>query len=282
MKFDIVIPSCKKDQFILNKEIDSIFKFIKDFRRIIVVSDEKLTDKENVEWFDEKQFPFSKDDIYENLINVSPDKNRRKKTCYINQLIKLYAHRVIPDLLENILICDSDLIFIKETNFFSDNFPLYSNKKMKWSKGVFYFNHITNLNGDFNFKSKVYDSNSNTYESGICHHMIINKYIMDEIINLIEDKNKITFWKYFLNIVSNSNKNNSLNKLPSEYELYYNYIKDYHSDKIKIRKLTWKESPAESGKANNIIKNYDANFDEIRKLALKRNNNYIAFHSYNR
>ena len=45
MKFDIVIPSCKKDQFILNKEIDSIIKFIKDFRRIIVISNEKLIDR---------------------------------------------------------------------------------------------------------------------------------------------------------------------------------------------------------------------------------------------
>ena len=57
MQFDIVISSCKKDEFVLQKAIESIKQYIKGYRRIIVVSNEKLTDAEGVEWFDEKKYP---------------------------------------------------------------------------------------------------------------------------------------------------------------------------------------------------------------------------------
>ena len=63
MKFDIVISSCKKDQFVLQKAIESIKEYIKGYRRIIVVSNEKLTEIENVEWFDEKKYPFTMKDM---------------------------------------------------------------------------------------------------------------------------------------------------------------------------------------------------------------------------
>ncbi len=46
------------------KTIKSIKKYIKNYRRIIVISKEKLTNIENIEWFDEKQFPFSRRDIF--------------------------------------------------------------------------------------------------------------------------------------------------------------------------------------------------------------------------
>ena len=45
----------------------------------------------------------------------------------------------------------------------------------------------------------------------------------------------------------------------SEYEIYFNYMLKYHSDKIKIRKLNWKN-------ANSI--------DE------KENFDYISIHYY--
>ena len=51
------------------------------------------------------------------MMNVVPDKLRRRKLSYINQLLKLYAYKVIDNLTENILIIDSDVIFIKDTSF---------------------------------------------------------------------------------------------------------------------------------------------------------------------
>ena len=58
---DVVIPCCAKDRETLNLCIEGIRKFGKNIRRVIVVSNEPLT--ELAEWFDEKKFPFSKNDI---------------------------------------------------------------------------------------------------------------------------------------------------------------------------------------------------------------------------
>ena len=197
MLFDIVISSCKKDQFILQKCIQSIKKYVKDYRRIIVVSNEKLTEIEDVEWFNEKQYPFSLKDMYEQMYNMVPDETRRRKVSYINQLIKLYAHKVIPDLTETILICDSDIIFIKETSFFDDNIPLYGSRIVNLDGYQPYLNHHKALCKEFDF-GNIFDINirlksCNKFRSGICHHILYNKFIINQLIDKIETLHNETF-----------------------------------------------------------------------------------------
>lgn len=58
---DAVIPCHKKDLETINMVINGIRKNVKNIRRIIVVSESKLTDK--AEWFDERKFPFTQYDI---------------------------------------------------------------------------------------------------------------------------------------------------------------------------------------------------------------------------
>lgn len=285
-QFDIVISSCKKDQFVLQKAIQSIKKYVIGYRRIIVVSNEKLTDIDNVEWFDEKKYPFSLKDIYENMYNMVPEEKRRRKVSYINQLIKLYAHKVIPNLLENILIYDSDIIFIKKTTFFENNIPLYSNRIVSYFPYNQYLNHHLKLHPSFDFYNKL-DVNlklstQNKFCSGICHHIIYNKYIIDEIIELIEKTHNVVFWKYYLNITDTRSANPYEYKEPANCELYYNYVNLFHPDKIKIRKITWKESPAQSKNQNTIVNNYDSIFENQKNIALNQGHSYIAYHSYNR
>ena len=283
MKFDIVISSCKKDQFVLQKAIESIKEYIKGYRRIIVVSNEKLTEIENVEWFDEKKYPFTMKDMYDYMDKIVPDEKRRRKVSYINQLIKLYAHKVIPDLLDNILIYDSDIVFIKETTFFEDDKPLYGNRIVNLDPYQPYLNHNLQLDSSFDFGNKL-DINkklkkTGKFCSGICHHMIFNKTIINEIIDFIEKRSGEIFWKYFLTNVTNKNINHCE---PSEYELYYNYVNIFHNSKIKIRPITWMEEAAGSGQQNKIITSYSNRFESIKEQALAAGHNYIAFHSYNR
>jgi hypothetical protein len=287
MKFDIVISSCKKDQFILQKAIESIKKYVINFRRIIVVSSEKLTNIVGVEWFDEKNYPFNIKDIYDNMYNLAPEETRRRKVSYINQLIKLYAHKVIPNLTDNILIYDSDIIFIKKTYFFDNDIPLYGNRIVKLEKGyINYLNHHLKLNKNFDFLNNI-EVNKNLKKkglfcSGICHHIIYNKYIIEEIINLIEKQHNQIFWKYYLNIIDTRDKNKYNHIEPANCELYYNYVVSFHNDKVKIRNITWKEKPAKSKSSNNIIINYDKQFVIDKKISLQEGHNYIAYHSYNR
>lgn len=286
MLFDIVISSCKKDEFVLQKAIESIKKYIKGYRRIIVVSNEKLTDADGVEWFDEKLYPFTMKDMYDYMDKMVPDEKRRRKVSYINQLIKLYAHKVIPDLLDDILIYDSDIIFIKETFFFEDDKPLYGNRIVSLDPYQQYLNHHLQLHPSFDFGNKlelnIKLKKKGGFCSGICHHMIFNKTIINELINLIETKHNEIFWKFFLKKIDTRNQDYIKHCEPSEYDLYYNYVTIFHSNKIKIRPISWMEQAASPNSQNPIVKSYEFVFEQIKSKALSNNNSYIAFHSYNR
>ena len=286
MQFDIVISSCKKDQFVLQKAISSIKKYIKEYRRIIVVSNEKLTDIEDVEWFDEKNYPFAIEDVYNFMDKVVPDEKRRRKVSYINQLIKLYAHKIIPNLLDNILIYDSDIIFIKETVFFEDNKPLYGNRIVNLDPYQQYLNHHLKLHPSFDFGNKL-DINidlkrTGRFCSGICHHIVYNKSIINEIIDLIEKEHDEIFWKYYLKQVDTRNQDYMKHCEPANCELYYNYVNLFYPQHIKIRPITWMEQAAPPKMQNNIVNTYRNTFEVIKSNALSQGNSYIAFHSYNR
>ena len=286
MKFDVIISSCKKDQYVLQKAIPSIKKHVKGYRRIIVVSKEKLTDIEGVEWFDETNYPFTIKDMYDHMDKIVPDEKRRRKVSYINQLIKLYAHRVIPDLLENILIYDSDIIFIKDTTFFEDDKPLYSNRIVSLDPYKQYLNHHLKLHHSFDFGDNLSINKSlkksGNFCSGICHHIVYNKKIIDEIIDFIEKEHNEIFWKFYLKHVDLTDENYMNHCEPANCELYYNYVNLFHPDKIKIRTITWLEMAAPSRTQNNISEKRQNELQLIIDNALARGYSYIAFHSYNR
>lgn len=277
-QYDIVITSCEKDKVILQKCIESIKKYIIGYRRIIVVSDRKLTDIENVEWFNEKQYPFTKKDLYDCMYNVVPDSLRRKRLGYINQLLKLYAHYVIPNLTENILIIDSDVVFIKGSTFFDikkdDNddeimIPLYGYNYMYPKGWSIYQNHFKKLHPTFNDFNK----------SGICHHVIYNRKIINELFNKIEKHHDRTFWKIYLELMDT--RPGQIHSEPANCELYYNYITKFHPDKFMLRKIKWLESPANPGK-NNAANSNNEIIKTQTEHALSKGCNYIAFHSYDR
>ena len=98
---------------------------------------------------------------------------------------KLYAHKIIPNLTENILICDSDIIFIKDTYFFdNDNYPLYGSRVVELTWYQPYLNHHLKLCKEFDFGRFDINKtlkNRNLFRSGICHHIIYNKYIINNL-----------------------------------------------------------------------------------------------------
>ena len=77
--------------------------------------------------------------------------------------------------------------------------------------------------------------------SGISHHMIFNKHYIKEIFDLVESYHNKSFWIAFINCVE-EHKNHSIHTIESgasEYELYFNYMIDKHSELIEIRELNW-------------------------------------------
>ena len=142
----------------------------------------------------------------------------------MQQLLKLYAGKVIPGILDKYLVIDSDTFFLKPTTFVEDNKCLYN---YGTEYHLPYFHHMTNLDNDFVKIDK--------YKSGICHHMIFETKYINELFNRIEKNHNDYFYNVFLNLITETQASGA-----SEYEIYFNHMLKYNPNKIKIRKLNWK------------------------------------------
>jgi FkbM family methyltransferase len=237
--FDIVIPVGPNDKSVIEQQIKYTKKNIIGYRNIYlicydpsIVIDGCITINENI-------FPFNIDTVAKHHGKL--DRNG----WYLQQLLKLYAGKIIPNILDKYLVIDSDTFFLKPTTFVKDNKCLY-NYGTEYHKP--YFHHMKNLDKDL---TKV-DKN----KSGICHHMIFDKKYIDELISKIEKNHNELFYNIFLKTVTNKKGSGA-----SEYEIYFNYMLKYHPDKIQIRKLSWTNT---------------------NKLESNSNYDYISYHWYMR
>lgn len=230
---DVVIPCTKKDLDTLNLCIDGIRKHGKNIRRIIVVSSEKYTDK--AEWFDEKKYPFNKYDIalqiYQSeraAIDYILSKNNRIGWIY-QQFLKLYAAYVIPDISSNILVLDSDTIFLKDVTFLTDEGGALFNVGQEYH--IPYFRHMERL---LPYLNKVYPN-----YSGICHHMVFQRPLLDDLFYQVKAQHNTELWRAICNCID---LNDIWGSCFSEYEIYFNFA-FLHTDQMHIRPLMMLNTP---------------------------------------
>lgn len=228
---DVVIPCHPKDMVILEKCIAGIKKQGQNIRRVIVISKVRLT--ENAEHFSEDNFPFTKEMVVQNALygkNITEkvkEKFKSRGGWIYQQILKFYAPYVIPNISSNILILDADTIFLNPVTFQDpiSNAALF-NVASEYNKA--YFEHAKNLIPDFH---KLYSK-----YSGICHHMLFQKSVVDHLFGVVQKEHKTAFWKAFckkINIYEFSGC--------SEYEIYFNFALS-NCDKFKIRELDWKDA----------------------------------------
>lgn len=237
--FDIVICVGPNDKDTIYSQIEFTKKNIIGYRNIYlicydpeIIIDGCITINENI-------FPFS----LENVSNIHGQLNRNG--WYLQQLLKLYALMIIPEILDKCLVIDADTFFLKPTVFIKNNKCLY-NFGIEYHQP--YFAHMLKLDEEL---IKV-DKN----KSGICHHMMFEKKYINELINKIEEKHNDKFYNIFLKMVTDFNGSGA-----SEYEIYFNYIFKNYSNNVEIRQLNW---------ANLETLNINTDFD------------YISHHYYNR
>ena len=171
---DVVIVTHPKDKVTLDYCIDGIRENCSKVRRVIVVSSEKLTDK--AEWFDENQFPFDKEDIALTIARGDKKKAKdffrnkhRSPGWYFQQLLKIYSSFIIPNISSNVLILDSDTIFMNPVEFLnSDNGGLFCVSREEAKSA--YFKHAQKLVPGY---KRIY---SGVYS--VCHHMLFQKPIL--------------------------------------------------------------------------------------------------------
>ena len=235
--FDIVIPVGPYDKEIIEKQLEFTKKNIINYRNIYLICYDPTIYFEGCITIDEKIFPFTIDTIAN--FHGKIDRNG----WYLQQLLKLYAGIVIPNILEKYLVIDSDTFFLKPTLFIQNNKCLY-NYGSEYHQP--YFKHMLILNKNL---IRVYKE-----KSGICHHMIFETKYVKELIEIIENEHNDVFYNIFLNSVTDI-----YNSGASEYEIYFNYMLKNHNDKIIIRELKWCNS---------------------KTLDLNSDNDYISYHWY--
>lgn len=240
---DVIIPSTEKDKDTLALCIAGIKENCRNIRRVIVVSSNKLTDE--AEWFDEKKYPFSKYDVALEIFHQNQEMARRHNmSWFYQQLLKLYAPYVIPGISSNVLILDSDTIFLKPVDFVDAAGAGYLNPGTEYHQP--YFVHIDKLIPGL----KKYS----TQDSGISHHMLFQKVVLDDLFKTIESKHKVPAWKAFCRCVDLSQSFFAA----SEYELYFNFVLS-RNDQVKIRPLKW----ANTSKLKDLQRFKDEGYDYI-------------------
>jgi len=241
--FDIISCVGPNDNEIIKEVIFYIKKNVIGYRNIYLICENPNINIEGTIIIDEKIFPFSKND----LVQMFGDNSRNG--WYLQQLLKIYAGNVIPDILKRYLIVDADTHFLKPIKFITDDGKHIFTTGTEYHTP--YFLHMNRLH----FSLKKHHP-----LSGISHHSFFHTDRVNELIKLIEDYflNEKPFWKIFLDMID---KNEFMGSGASEYELYFTYMYLYHKDEIEIRQLNW---------------------ENVRKLEPEHVNNYhfVSVHWY--
>ena len=253
---DVVIPCTEKDLYTLALCIDGIRKNGAGLRRIIVISKNKLTNK--AEWYSEKGYPFSFQDVAEALakgdlcLQEELSKGGSRTGWYYQQLLKLYAPLVIPNLSPNVLILDADTIFLNPVTFLNDENGGMYNPGVEHH--LPYFRHAELLIPGF---YKLFPN-----YSGISHHMIFQRPVIEDLFNQVESNHSEPFWKAFCRLVD---KKDIFESGASEYEIYFNYVFSRYNQ-VSIRKLNW------------------LNIQKLKEIPVlkKQGLHYVSIHSYDR
>jgi len=229
---DVVIPYHPKDFETIELCIKGIRENGKNVRRIIVISDKPYTT--SAEWFDENSYPFSKADVALEIFHGDQEKATEFLThpktrigWIFQQLLKLYAASVIPNISSNVLILDADVIYFKPTDFIDPSGQPYFLPGTNDTKE--YFEHAAKL---LNGLHRVYPD-----KSGIVHHMLFQRPILDDLFHLISLQHQTEAWRAICRCVD---LNEIYKSCLSEYEIYFNFVMQRTTQRT-LRRLHWTE-----------------------------------------
>jgi hypothetical protein len=217
--FDIVIALGPNDVNKIRKQLEYTKKNVIGYRNIYIIYIDGSLKLDGCIIIPESMFPFTI-----NTVAKCHGKLERNG-WYLQQLLKLYAGFIIPNILDKYLVIDADTFFLKPTIFYKDGKSLY-NYSHEYNQP--YFHHMQRLHPEF--------IKMDAYLSGICHHMMFESKYVSELIFDVESRYnfKDFFYNIFLQNVTDLNASGA-----SEYEIYFNYMLRKYPRDIILRKLNW-------------------------------------------
>lgn len=225
---DVVIPAHEKDIDTLGLTIEHVKKNVENLRDVYVVSRENLSNE--AKWIPETSFSFS----LENVASIVG--NGFRTSWYYAMLLKILAATEIPNISDTVVIMESDTMLLKPTKFIeNNNISLHSVSYDSNPPNNSYCEHLTKLLPDFKF--------DNNY-SGIVHHAVVQRDILENIIEKVETLYNKPFWRACLEVTTQSyttNPNHVSTGLGcgkmADYELLFHYPNYYFKDRVRIRPL---------------------------------------------
>lgn len=221
--FDIVIPCHPKDYEMLELCVHGIRECISDFRNIYVVSPHEIK-LDGVIHVSESRYPFSRQEVFDRL-----DVPNKADIIhwYLQQLLKIHIWDVVPDILDTVLIVDSELVFLKPHVFIEDGKPVFTHGEEPTHPK--YLDHMKKLHETF-IETKPF--------TGISDYEIWDKSVWSQIRNLVEEKHNKKFWEAYIDCAADPESSQNA----AEYELYYHFYTQPHILTTKKTKLTNKVS----------------------------------------
>lgn len=218
---DVVIPVGPHDADALPRLVACVRANVVGLGRVYVVSFDPALRVDGCTVIPEAAFPFSKADV----VAHGPIPAARAG-WYLQQLIKLHAGRAIPDLSPHYLVVDADTFFLKPTTFVEGGRGLF-NTGTEYHPP--YFAHMLRLHPDFRRVAP---------HSGVVHHMVFARDLLEAMMARVQDHHGgRPFWQVFLGVVDPAAAAHSG---ASEYELYYNYVRQFAPDRLRVRRLLWR------------------------------------------
>ncbi len=228
---DFVIPFHKKDSPVFfTYTLPHLLKNALGLRTIFLITAKEnlsllsLQQSEKIQIVFEESFPFSLDDI------AKICQNRGRTAWYYQQVLKLYAHRVLREkLLEEYVIWDSDTILLKPTPFFLNDIGEIS--------GLFaispeynppYMEHMERLLPEIR--------RLNYQWGGVTHHQPWKKKWVDTLLQRIEWRHGRPAWKAYLEKVEQKHWGGSG---CADYEIMMAFTFTYFGSESTIRPLRW-------------------------------------------
>lgn len=149
---------------------------------------------------------------------------------HVQQLMKLHAPLILPNILDTVLVMDAEIIFHKRlTHTMLNNgeiIGLYTfGRGLSDRRNNHYWEFV---------KSLVPGAKRTIVETSmIAHHMLIQKDILLEMMEHIEERHQKIFWKAFLD------EGNSRGHRASEYELYIRFSLFRYPEKTYMRLIPY-------------------------------------------
>ena len=254
--FDIVVPVGPNDVGRIHRQLAQL-RFAVGRRRTFVVTARRadgLPQFDGCETVDEESFPFKMADV------AAAHGARPRNGWYLQQLLKLYAGRTIPGILDRWLVVDADTFLLRPVEFVverakdtqlthyggaggtgdSEHLPAYAIGPEPRHEP--YFAHMARLHPLL--------ARAHPDWSGICHHMVFQRAHVDLLFELVDDHHsrgnqagapKKEFWQVFLECVDPADYDAAG---ASEYEIYFNFVQRFLPREVVVRPLRWANATA--------------------------------------